>query len=149
MGLSSAGGVLEVRGIGFSGFLHDGASDRDSSGGSSTVSPMSSKKKQVFLLGAFQKALKMFSLIFIFPKGNLHYSSSTIYACIGCGKERMSKDDRNLLFRIRDRFCVKNYEINQIIELVHLDNDIFHNSSGFFDGSVSQLQDSTCRFQFP
>jgi hypothetical protein len=48
VGLSSGGGVLEVRGIGSGGFLHDGALDRDSGGGSSTVSPMASKKKQAF-----------------------------------------------------------------------------------------------------
>ena len=83
------------------------------------------------------------------PKGNLHYSGLTIYACIGCGEEMTPKDDRNLHIWIRDMFCVKNYEINWIIELVNLDNDIFHNSSGFLDGSVNQLQDSTCQLQFP
>ena len=68
VGLSSGGGVLEVRGIGSIGFLHDEASYRESGGGSSIVSPMSSKKKQVFWSNAFWKALKMFILIFIFPK---------------------------------------------------------------------------------
>ena len=48
VGLSSSGGILEVRGIGSGGFLHNGSSDRDSGGGSATVFPMASKKKQVF-----------------------------------------------------------------------------------------------------
>ena len=41
---------------------------RGSRGGCSTVFPMLSKKKHVFGSSAFWKALKVFSLIFIFPK---------------------------------------------------------------------------------
>ena len=48
VGLSFGRGVLKVKGIDFGGFLYDEASDRDLGSGSSTVSPMSSKKKQVF-----------------------------------------------------------------------------------------------------
>ena len=68
VGLSLGGGVLDVRGIGSSGFLHDGASVRVLEGGSSIVSVMSSQKKHSFWSHACWKDLKMFNLIFIFPK---------------------------------------------------------------------------------
>jgi hypothetical protein len=84
VGLSSGGGVLEVRGKGFGGFVHDGASNRESGCGSSTISVI--QEETGILIRCILEGIEDVQYDLHIPIGDLHYTSLTIYAYIGCGK---------------------------------------------------------------